>query len=309
MPHSTTLSTPDIGLESLFDASISPNVTGQWLTIRLMPDLVTGELFNVGVVFIDNTGILHHKVIPNARPFQCLFGYKGLDNFNFLLNSVKKRLYQSDINTIVSPHVLLTESSYASGDNAQEIINTLFETMVNLRCIEEDNTELKDKSSLGTEQLRKTIFGQLKREMPQVYERIYRDSPVYVPKANGSHGLYLDLPIWNNNGNLHDEAPVCFGTIVSAAYKDKTHRGYHVEHGCLNVRNACDMFGKKAKGGIFILRPSVNSQFTESLNAQIDNEIDNAIYGLNKFKKNGYDINIVVSDNKADIYKAAAELS
>ena len=309
MPNSSTVSASDIDFNILFETGAPSLVGGQWFTIRLMPDLVTGELFNVGVAFIDNSGNLHHRFIPNARPFQCLFGNKGLDNFNFLLNTVKKRFHQNDTTTIISPHVSFTTSAYASGDSIPEIIDTLFDTMINLRCVDEDLTELKDKSSLGTEKLRQTIFGQLKKDMPQVYERIYRDSPVYISEASGSNGLYLDLPIWNSNGNLHNAAPVCFGTIVSAAYKTKEHRGYHIEHGCLNVRNACEILGKKNKGGIFIFRPPVNNQFNEALNAQIDNEIDNAIYGLNKFKRNGYDLNIVVTGDKADIYKAAAEMS
>jgi len=284
-------------------------VSGQWFTIRLMPDLVAGELFNVGVAFIDNSGQAHHKFIPDARPFQCLFGYKGLDNFNFLLNTIKKRFYQNLFTTSPSPHILFTNSTYASGDNPTQIIDSLYDTMINLQCHESDNTLLKDKSPLGTTKLRKSIFGRMKKEMPSVYERIYRETPVYIRDASGSNGLYIDLPIWNGNGNLHDEAPSCFGTIVSAAYKTAIHRGYYIEHGCLNVRNACDMLGKKSKGGIFIFRPSAELGFGETINQQIDNDIDSAVYALNKMKKNGYPLDIVVTDKKEDIYRAAAALA
>jgi len=291
------------------DASDLPLVSGQWFTLRLIPDLVTGELFNVGVAMIDNTGQIHHRLIPEARPFQCLFGYKGLDNFNFLLNTIKKRFYQNDFATPSSPHILFTDTAYASGNSIADIIDSLYNTMVNLQCIDEDNTVLKDKDSLHTSKLRQTIFGRLKKEMPSVYERIYRDTPVYIRDATGSNGIYIDLPIWNSNGNLQDEAPSCFGTIVSAAYKDPTHRGYHIAHGCLNVRNACEMLGKRSKSGIFIYRPSVDAGFSEALNAQIDNEIDSSLYAINQMKKNGYPVNVVVTDDKQKIYEAAAELA
>lgn len=45
-------------------------ITGEWFCVRFSPDKTTGELFNIGVVFIDQDKQCHTKLLENTRVFE-----------------------------------------------------------------------------------------------------------------------------------------------------------------------------------------------------------------------------------------------
>lgn len=322
MVNPKALSTPGVTSNPFLESNISnffddaeiqsaPSIEGQWFTIRLIPDLVAGEIFNVGVAFLDSNAKLHFQIIPTARPFKCLFGDAGLDNFGFLLNVIRKRLTDNIIESTPSPHIVFTEPTYASGTTVDEIISSLYHTMVNLQCDDiDDGGVLLDKQPLGTEVLRKSIMGRVKKNMPMIYEQIFQKEPIHIEDPTTKSSFYLDMPIWNKRGNLFNDAPTCFGTIISTAYKTKIHRGFYLEHGCTQIRNTCEIVGKKSKAGFIIFRaPPDTKGFTESLNAQIDNELDRTLNTLERMKKEGYPIDITITSDKNVIYEKTLELA
>lgn len=308
MANRTTLPSTDIALNLFDDASHSnvPKITGQWFSIKITPDLVADDSFNIGVVFIGNHDHkLRYKLIPSAKPFQCLYGFDGLDNFNFLLQSTRELLDSGVFGESVSPHISYSQPSHSSGITVDEILTSLYNTKVRLQCNDDSIKDEEFNSSYSSDQLRRNFFGKLKKEMPSVYERIYHQDPIKLIDPATNNEIKVSLPIWSEQLNLHNDSPVTFANVISAHYKSEVHRGYSLEkNGCTQVRNACEIKGKKAKAGIFIYRPSVSSiGFSSDIIEQVDNDIEQVLHSILMMKKNGYNIKVEVEDDKNKLYE------
>lgn len=287
-----------------------PLVEGQWFTIQLMPDLVAGEIFNIGVVFIKDGLEVHHKIIPNSKPFFQLYGSNGADNFNFLLNIVRKRLQDGMYEKSPSPNIIYTEPAFASGTTIDEVLNSLYENMVRLNFRSDDDVISERNHCTSTDKIRSSIFSKIRKEMPKIYEDIYNPNPRSLFDPRTKKDVLVDLPIWNGRGNIYENKNLCFGSIVSAAYKDQIHRGYHIDHGCTDIRNACLILGREVKAGLIIYRPSEGSDgFNESLQNQIDADIDRSLNSLLAMQREDYHISITVTDKQEEILQGVLALS
>lgn len=287
-----------------------PMVEGQWFTIQLMPDLVAGEIFNIGIVFIKDGVEIYYKIIPNSKPFFQLYGSNGIDNFNFLLSIVRKRLQDGLYEKSPSPNVIYNQPAFASGTTVDEILNSLYETMIRLNFRSDEDAFSEKNYCTSTNKIRSSIFSKIRKEMPNIYENIYNPSPKSLFDQKTKKDVLVDLPIWNGRGNIYESKNLCFGSIVSAAYKDQIHRGYHIDHGCTDIRNACLILGKNVKAGLIIYRPSEGSDgFNQQLQDQIDADIDRSLNSLLAMQREDYHISITVTDKQEEIVKGVLALS
>lgn len=280
---------------------------GHWFPIRFTPDLATGELFNVGVVFVTSNGDRHFKIIESARPFSCLYGNAGLENFTFLLQVLRQHLEKSETMISPSPHIIMGRPAYASGDNPVEILAKLFDSMVTLQCINpEAEASLPEPLSIGTEDLRKRLFKKIKAHHPGAFEKVYRRSPTLV-KSNRGDVMSIDLPLWNDQHGLLTNKGPRFGTIVSAHYRDNVHRNYHLDSGSLGLLNAAMLLeGQNSSGSFLILQPSDTAEgYSEWLRMQIENDIDRATYALRKNRE----VEVVVSDREDVLMQSVLEMA
>ncbi|MDR0379999.1 MAG: hypothetical protein LBI62_08690 [Candidatus Accumulibacter sp.] len=255
-----------------------PVVSGKWFEIRLTPDLITGEILNIGVGFVaSRSKKFSFRLLESAAPFHCLYGPGGQEQFGFLLNVVRDSLETYGPSAKISPHISFGPSRPAQGNNAEEILQSLYRSVVTLgkRSAEaaEVLAETERKAPRVTEALRKKIRQALHEKDPHGFSAYWRDKPVIIPI--GRHQCSIDIQLWQANEDFF--SPRYFGSIVSVCYNDSHYRKAYLNgaYHDLTIARSCIQKGN-GKGGFFILRPESSHDNHE----QIENEIDNAVWAL-----------------------------
>ena len=271
-----------LSLDQLFDqddTAAKPAISGKWFEIRIAPDLVSGELLNIGVGFIQaRTRAFHFRLIDSAAPFVCLYGPRAREQFGFLLSVTREALTRHGPSSNISPHISFGEPRFAQGESAGQIVESLYRSVVTLARRVEQTAELltpaERKAPRSTETLRKRIRRAFKTIDPKGYGDYWRDDPVVVNVDNRQRPI--DMQIWQAQGALF--TPRCFGIIVSSCYKDPHYRKAYLNGAYHDLTIARSyMQSGQGRGGIFILRPEDADNLSE-----IDNEIDNTVWALQK---------------------------
>jgi len=277
-------------------------VSGEWFTVRFIPDQVAGEVFNIGVVFIDEYKDAHYRLINNADAFSCLFGEIGKANINFLLNVVDQVLSDNNYSVTPSPSIIYSSRKTAQGDSIDDILEDLFSSMISLVCRNE-LTELtlieSEKFNLSTKNLRHNVFGRMKKDYETLYNKVYNKEPYEITNPYSKKKMLIDMPIRCYAGLERQKRQDYYGSIVSAAYLNEVHRIHHINYvGATNVINCCEQLGRGVKTALIIYLPPVDKhKFTESLRLQVENELDRCLYGLHQMSKDGYQIKIEVEES------------
>ena len=270
-------------LDRLFDedrTAPKPSITGKWFEIRLTPDLVAGEILNIGVGFIQSrTKKFYFKLLDSAAPFTSLYGSGAREQFDFLLSVTRDALSAHGPSGNISQHITFGDQRSAQGITVQSILDSLYRSVVTLGRRAAETAELPSiherKLPRSTETIRKQIRNAFSKHDPKGFTDYWRDAPVQVT-ADGRQRP-IDMQIWQSQTNLY--TPRCFGIIISVCYKDTHYRkaflngAYHD----LTIARSYLAQEEKSKGGIFILRPEDGDSVEI-----IDNEIDNAVWALQK---------------------------
>lgn len=271
----------------LLTSKIKAPVKGEWFCVRFCPDKVTGELFNVGVVFIDQDGKCHAKLLESPRIFEHMFGNLGVSNISFLLTVVAETLADNHFNISPSSHIIYSRRQTAQGESIAEILDDLYHSMISLVSLPQDEKD-KKRDVINTKELRQKVASFIKKEYPDTYYQILRDTPLAV--SHGGSQVNLDIPLVHKN--LSKEF---YGTVVSADYLDAVHFYYNVEHiGVSNLASCCEILGKNIKSGISIYNPPMDSKADQSIR---DERIDKSLLRLQRLRKNGYDIDIRIESD------------
>lgn len=285
-------------------------VVGEWFTVRFSPDPITGEVFNIGVVFVDDTHVCHYRLIDNANAFTCLFGDMGKANIDFLLKVLQDSFDDNHYRITPSPNVFYSQPQTASGYSIDTILDDLFRSMVSLVCRDdEDLDEDKPSNALSTKDLRKKVFGLMKKNYQSLYEKAYVPNPYEIRNPETDARMVVDMPIRYYQGLDSKTRQDYYGSIVSAAYVNHVHRIHHINYlGVTNVTNCCEMLGKKVKYALIIyLPPEDDHKFTKEVITQAENELDRCLYGLTQMRKEGYDIQIDLEPSEIRCLDRAVE--
>ena len=262
------------------DEAEAPKVMGSWMSVRLTPDLVTGELFNIGVVFVDSEATVHSRFVPSIQGFKSIFGARGFSNLHFLLELAREH-FESGRAATPSPHVSLSDPKPAAGMTPEEIVDRLFSTMVTMTPYEEAGDIYSPSLSFSTAKLRQKVLGRLKTDYAAAFNRISRTAPISLTDRDGSRHL-VDLPLYD----AHDDmlgGLTRYGTIVSAQFKDQVHRNYNIGQGTSAIMEAHALMPRHARPGIFLLRPDESTPgYTKKVLEEIDNDIDRQLWIMKK---------------------------
>lgn len=281
----TTLDDYPLFTEESDSVWASAPYSGQWFPIRITPDLATGELLNIGVGFIDDSGEIHTRLLTNAKALGYMYGKRGEESFGFLINLVDEHFSISNQYVSPSPQIVLGELSYASGDNYDQILNSLFKSMVSLTTDDDHADKLNLKNAINNKELRKVFSKLMSQIAPRQHKNYFRNSPVDLKDPSGRH-IEVDLQLWSEQGSWIDRA-VPFGSIVSAHYLEKVYRGCNLGNGCQDMINAATILSDSSQGYLGILKPGDNSQgFSKSEIHTIENEIDKTVWAITKHHKN-----------------------
>jgi hypothetical protein len=270
-------------LDGLFNddaqAVSKPKVQGKWFEVRLAPDLSTGEVLNIGVGFVQaRTRRFYFRLLRDASPLQCLYGPAAREQFSFLLKVVHESLSTHGPVEGISPQITFGQPRYAAGDTPDQILDTLYRSMVTLarRRSENDGTvEAVEFSRRSTERVRDRVRKAFRTIDPDGAQRVWRTHPVPMSLDDGLHTA--DLQIFKGEDLL---APTFFGSVISACYKhDPLRRGY-MGSAFQSLATAREFGGADARGRLFVLSPSSEDEFQPALMRDIENEIDNAAWAL-----------------------------
>lgn len=299
-------------------------VSGEWFTVRFIPDHIAGEIFNIGVVFIDEYRNAHYRLLDNADAFSCLFGDKGKANISFLLQVVEDVLKDNHYVVTPSPHIMYSPRQTAQGDSIEEILDDLFGSMISLVCRRElqlsSLNSLAEYSTfeiivpettkkLSTNKLRKAVFGRMRYDNEFLYEKIYNKEPYEITNPYSKKKMLIDMPIRGYSGLENQKRQDYYGSVVSAAYISEVHRIHQINYvGATNVMNCCEQLGKSVRTALIIyLPPSDNHTFTKSIRTQAENELDRCLYALHQMSKEGYQIKIEIKDTPEECLNEVLE--
>uniref|UniRef100_A5WF45 DUF3037 domain-containing protein n=1 Tax=Psychrobacter sp. (strain PRwf-1) TaxID=349106 RepID=A5WF45_PSYWF len=226
-------------------------VSGKFQVIRFMPNLVAQEIFNIGIVFIDNQNKRHIRMLNNAKAFECLYGKAGaaqVQNMLTYANDVTESLGESA--SLASPHLSYSEPLFTQGLTADQILSSLYDEYINLICNDEATTAKR--GAINTDNLRKKVFSRLRKINPRGYNDILHEDPIIVERKNEK--IELNLPIWKYDKLFEDSF---FATIISADFIPEAYLGYNLDTlGAMNLQAACEIQGSKSKAGFFIYCPN-----------------------------------------------------
>ncbi len=280
-------------------------VSGKWFPIRLVPDLATGELLNVGVGFIDSRRKLHVKILDSARVFECMYGPAGLENFTFLLTVLREHFQKTAQAISPSPHIVLGARSYAAGESVPEILESLYQSQVTLaRNACSDDTDENNIKRVDNLSLRKIVFKDAQRRAPALFDRMFRTKPVSLPDKFGQRHE-LDLPIYADDHELFRNG-ARYATFISGFFRSAVYRGFNLDGGVRNLWNTRAIVPESSHGGLFILRPPEGTEgYTPEVMLAIDNDIDRIVWPFLKMKN----MAVEVSADPAKLTEAGLALA
>jgi hypothetical protein len=261
-------------------AAIRNPVRGQWLNIRLKPDIFSGELFNIGVGFIDNNGTLHSQFTDDLSRLQCLFDDRiDLQEIGLLVDLAASQYDRATFDEVkdktISPQIILGEPSYASGKTIGSILNQFYDETISLKPFGEDSKTRRPRfASSSTESVRSEVFNWLRLQHPLLAKEIIPSNSQFVIQTSDG-GVQqrhtVELPL---------RAPGrAAGTIVSANCKTAPTAELRILQAAMNINTAVrHLEGEDC--GLFILRPGDNSALPRSTLDRFDDLIDESVWKL-----------------------------
>nr|BDD47004.1 hypothetical protein 12 [Piscirickettsiaceae bacterium] len=262
-------------------------VSGHWQRIFIEPNPITGERYNVGVLF-NNNGNTSFKLIEDTNRLKCLFNQQAVHNTMFALKHIRAILEQQN-NTKVLPDIfMLSEPMPAAGESVDEILNELFFDIVPLGRPPKQAADKAVKAKLPKKDLVKQVHTHLKKTFGT-------EANLYIPQKQAftvdDQGHTVDIPLIGQNQAAD---------LISATYS----RAYDIER-VINQSvvdlNAVRAYKKRfEQSGLFILRPSTDLGFTIKEVNKAGKLIESLFW---KFQKDFY---IEVEDQPKALAEASA---
>lgn len=292
---------------SLIQPKYAPDafINGQFFVIKYTPDLVSQQIFNLGVAFIqDDTQKLHYRLLDSSlKGFTCVYGSEAVHGLRLLLQAIAYSLDNIGYVSSPSPQISYTPLLPTKGLSLIAIMESLYRDYIHMDHFEKKKP--KKLPYINTSDLRQGLYDNLKQNSK---DRYYRETKIILKGE-----IALDLPIWKEPNRLQNDlfdTNHLFASIVSADYVDDEALSYNIDYlGCTNVQNAYDMLqDKKPKAGLYIYRPALSERINREALNRIDNHIDNSLYLLNRLKKrDNLDIEIEVFDSEEAIFNKVNE--
>ena len=256
---------------------VENSVRGSWLNIRICPDLLAGEILNIGVAFLDRNGKAHVKLLDDASPLEHIFGKKiNREIINLIFYELSEKISENganlDVIKKISPNVFLSEKNYAAGASVDSILDSFFNQTVFLNKLKySEKMQKKEEriSGMTNISLKKNLVAWVESKDSSLAREIFPSNPKFRIKLNDAQQSLrgIDLPI-RNPGKLA-------GGIVSA------NGSFRVAELRL-LQSAMHMQAAKnhlthEKIGMFILRPEHKK--IEDQN-KLDDIIDESVWPL-----------------------------
>jgi hypothetical protein len=244
-------------------------LTGKWCAILVKPYPHADDEFCVGIIFMQaRKNKPYVKLLENFEAFSCLYGVGAEDQFRWLLSLISAAILKDGSGANLAPHAKLTDWRSAQGADIDALVNRIFNQSVMMRKSAKTPNDRVIEASFGlsTPAIRKKFAGQLKKMMPQSFNKYWHERGFERKVKDEIH--QLDLPIWSGE-NLFQ--PEIFGTVISCCYREQEYRGFYLNGAFRDLSVMYDLNKANGKGGLFILKPR---QISADIQKQIDRSID-----------------------------------
>jgi len=235
---------------------------------------------------------VHIKLLPNAAPFEALYGKVGKDNFSFLLGIIGQHLGgQKSLSANISPQVSLGKAHFVAGDSIQEILDRLYASIVSLdlMCREQDTPKERN---ISTENLRRRVQSLLRKENAKFVESSWHDvsNPIIIPpsKTNKTPIRLQHLQLWSEPSITNNN--IRFASFVSADYVSSLIGDAHLFSAKQDIELAANFKHGKKEARLFLYRP-------KNLSVDMENTIDHTCWLLENNIKNKAGFKMEVGDN------------
>jgi hypothetical protein len=247
-------------LSSLTTPVPAPKVSGHWFSIRYCPDLAGGELFNIGVGYVDAArNRVHARLIENRDAFRVVFGESFVQELRFVLDVVKCTLARHDLAPPLRS-LIFGDRRFAAGESAQELLDRLFETTVSFSeplAVGAVRREVSQNNST----VRKAVFDAIRLKANLGADRIIAPDAIYQARE-GDRTYPLDIPIRSDR---------LLGSLVSAAYRTKQPLENNLLRASLDLETAARIF-RQDRLGFFVMRSvdALDAAFSKMADDVID---------------------------------------
>lgn len=233
---------------------------GMSSNIRIVPDLFTGELLNIGIGIITADGRRVVRVIKEAGRLVCLYGEENAKSIVMLAQLAASAFEAGQSSP--SPNIIFDEPQPFFNMDAESALNQFFRDQVTVAIPQ--RIEQQKHTPVKTEALRAKVYALLKIKSPHLErDSVIPQSPLTtVQTARGTRTVRIPLQPANGAGGLE-----------SADYSPQSVKT-HLMDTLLDLEFAAQARGLK-KLGLFIARPS--GLPSEKAKA-IDNAIDYVVW-------------------------------
>ena len=242
------------------DVLSASKLGGHAFVIRAIPDLFTGEMFNIGVCIVPPIGPRLVRVIQSPGRLECLYG----DAAQEIVVLAKHAAYCA-LHDLAAParNVIFEPREPYYNLTPEHALKSFFENWVTVALAKVDGENLI--SSFTTEDARREVLNVIKRLRPiSAITRLVPESPNMLINV-GDKTRLVNVPLQPNFGA---------GTIESADYGAETIRFHLLDR--ITDLAAVHSAGKAAHLAMFIIRPQ--RTVSETKLRQIDSAIDKVVW-------------------------------
>lgn len=257
-------------LQSLETPVLAPKVAGRWFNVRYTPSAAGGEMFNVGVAYLDaeRKGV-QARLIENLDGFGTLFGDVFEEEVRFALDVVRSAFGQSMLDPPFRS-IVFSEPRFAAGESIQEVLNRLFAATVSFAEAKRTPASRREAApNNGT--VRKAVFDAIRLKADLRAEQIIAPDPIYWA-VDGARRVPLDIPL--RGGKF-------LGSVVSAAHRSRLPLENNLLRSSLDLETAARIF-KRDRLGFFVMRPQGAAYGEIEPDASLDDVIDTTCWKLHK---------------------------
>lgn len=245
------------------------NITGTWCIARWVPDIATGEILNVGVMFLGNNGEMEMRFLDDYSRIECLYNSSHAPFHAELCQKVAKATFLEDPTKrgVISPNLIIEDRGFAQGENPEIIISRLFSSVITLAQPRIKKGRKDPFQSLSRELAYSKIKQSLIEDLGLHFSEYIPSNPFYNFKDRyGEEKLYLPFQKDKVKGKYQSKA-----TLSSAAYADPWRVKSNLYEGFKNVETALNN-ELIENAAIFIALPGdgLDKLVNENINDEIE---------------------------------------
>lgn len=259
----------------LEEEKITKQAEGESYAIQWMPDVYTRETLNIGICFNNKvTGEFSHKLLDYFDRIHCLFGKDAEFNLKLACDVANDLLRNGQLEDMefLTEQIRCVRMGYAQGNSTDEILKRLYFDLVPLGR-KPKKPATKKFSPTSRETLYKNLVPFLKESLSIEYSLYVPENPYEsIQLPTGKREVYI--PFKKSSG---------IATLISTSYSDIQRVKCNLFEGYQDIDIASSRLSRN-NNAVFVLMPTSDSQLDNTVLHEVENQIDNFVWQLQRHK-------------------------